>query len=675
MKKNGFIATSIMYSFFAVFSMVALIILATYTHYRVLINNINNNVLTELNAKISDKYTTIYNLLNNGDFEEDSAWTYVNTTRIEKNVPYGSSYSGTYSARMPKTDASFNQSFLIKDKVDVDNKYHKVYVAFRVFRNGPVTGTGTITLNASGKDYAINGSSLIGGFSNWTLYSEIVDVGMTNDNDWTLNFNITGNTKDNYTFIDNAMVVDIKNVYNGNTTPDNDMKSYLDTYLDYFNGSYVMTKYGNGASTKEEDIPKTYTDASGASSPELYQGMIPINISDTGVLTVADTTKEWYNYGQREWANAVLVNCADSSIKSKYFDANMNLLSSAVGKTIDMSEVLQMYVWIPRYKYLLWNANNGSSNPQAISITFESKETAKSNGSTNGTYLTHPAFTFGSTELNGIWVGKFETSGTTTNIQIKPNQQSLTAISVGNMFNATRNIENNYASNYGINANELDTHMMKNMEWGAVAYLASSIYGRYTSSSTCIPSGCETWINNVNTYTHGSYSPSITGCSGSSVSADVVNSISACVNGYDWSTLGKNASVNGNITGIYDMSGGNTEYVMGNMVDSSGNFYPSSSGLTKPDGKYFDSYAYFASSSTDHARGKLGDATKETLKTFGNSSGGWYGDYTSLPSSTTSWFHRGGLYSYSTGAGLFNFSSGVGAASMDVTFRSIITSQ
>jgi hypothetical protein len=261
-KKNGFIATSLMYSFFAVFSMVALIIIATYTHYRVLINNINNNVLNELNTQIASKYTTLYNLVNNGDFEENSDWNYTNTTRIEKNVPYGSSYSGTYSARMPKTDSSFNQTFSIKDKVNVDNKYHKVYVAFRVFRNGPVNGTGTINLNASGTDNAVNGSSLIGGFSNWILYSQILKVGVTDETDWTLSFNITGNTTNNYTYIDNVMVIDITSEYNGNTTPDTDMKNYLDTYLNYFNDSYTMTKYGNGSSIAEEEVPKpvcTYT--------------------------------------------------------------------------------------------------------------------------------------------------------------------------------------------------------------------------------------------------------------------------------------------------------------------------------------------------------------------------------------------------------------------------------
>ena len=405
--------------------------------------------------------------------------------------------------------------------------------------------------------------------------------------------------------------------------------------------------------------------------------MIPVNISDTGVLTVADTSKEWYSYTKRNWANAVLVNCADSAIKDKYFTSDMKINQSMVGQTIDMSEILQMYVWIPRYKYLLWNTNNGSSNPQAISITFESKETAKSTGSTNGTYLTHPAFTFGSTELNGIWVGKFETSGTTTNVQIKPNQQSLTNIKIGDMFNASRDIENSYASNYGIDAASIDTHMMKNMEWGAVAYLSSSIYGRYTNSSTCIASGCETWINNVDTLASGSNGSSITGCSGPSVSAGVANSMSSCANGYDWSTLGKNASVNGNITGIYDMSGGDYEYVMGNMVDSSGNFYPSSSGLTKPDTKYFDSYAYSASSYTDHARGKLGDATKETLKTFGSSSGGWYGDGAYLPNAPNSyyWFCRSGEYTLGTVSGVFFFDRGTGGAGTYFSFRSVLTAQ
>ena len=247
------------------------------------------------------------------------------------------------------------------------------------------------------------------------------------------------------------------------------------------------------------------------------------------------------------------------------------------------------------------------------------------------------------------------------------------------MFNASRNIENTYASNYGIDSTNIDTHMMKNMEWGAVAYLSSSIYGRYTDASTCISSGCETWINNVNTGTGTTtgtkYGPSITGCAGSSVSAEIANSMSACANGYSWSGLGVNASTNGNITGIYDMSGGAWEFVMGNMIDGTGNYYPSSSGLTKPDVKYFDSYAYSDSAYTDHARGKLGDATKETLKTFGSVTGGWNGDYAVLPNGTSSWFNRGGNYNGGTRAGLFYFLRNYGNANSNGSFRSVLSAQ
>jgi hypothetical protein len=424
-----------------------------------------------------------------------------------------------------------------------------------------------------------------------------------------------------------------------------------------------------------------YADGSGAAIPELYQGLIPVKYVD-GNPTVADTSTEWYNYTNHNWANAVLVNCADTTIKNKYFDTNMKLLSSVVGTTIPMDDILQMYVWIPRYKYLLWNAENGSSTERAISIEFEKSTDTKSSGTLNGTWLTHPAFTFGTSELNGIWVGKFENSGSTTNLTIKPNVVSIVNITVGDMFNATRNQELTYATTYGIDASIIDTHMMKNMEWGAVAYLSSSIYGRYTDTSTCIASGCEVWINNTHTGTgcgvSGDYSVTacggtITGCSGSSVSANQANSMSACATGYTWSGTGINASTTGNQYGIYDMSGGAWEYVMGNMVGSDGNYYSSSAGLDQPDAKYYDSYAYSASTYTDHARGKLGDATKETLKTFGSENGGWNSDYALLPSGVDSWFGRGGYAHIGAHAGVFVFYRDTGGAGSSLSFRSIIT--
>ena len=370
--------------------------------------------------------------------------------------------------------------------------------------------------------------------------------------------------------------------------------------------------------------------------PELAQGMIPVKFDDAGNAVVADTSSKWYDYEAHEWANAVLVNCADSSIKSKYFDSNNKVLASAVGKTISMDEIMQMYVYIPRYKYQLFNAEDGTSVEQAINITFESKTTAKSTGTKNGEWLTHPAFTFGDKELAGIWVGKFETSNTSALPKIVPNVSSLRDMTVSDQFNTSRLMTTTLASTYGTSTND-DSHMMKNMEWGAVAYLSSSIYGRYTNASTCIDSGCEVWINNNSGYT--------TGCAGSSVSASETSTCNA------WNTsTGVNASTTGNIYGIYDMSGGALEYVMGNCNDT----IDKAGFSSMPEAKYYDKYPGTGSES-DFTKYYLGDATKEILKTKSTGGNAWYGDFSYAVHSSFPWVIRGGKYGSGTRAGVFDF--------------------
>ena len=371
----------------------------------------------------------------------------------------------------------------------------------------------------------------------------------------------------------------------------------------------------------------------------------------------------------------MLVNCANSAIKSKYFNNDMSLKSSVVGSTISMDEILQMYVYIPRYRYKLFNAENRTSVEQAIEIEFEPKSTPKSNGSRDGEWLTHPAFTFGNTELPGFWAAKFEASGSTDNYQIKPNQKSLTSINLATMYNTSRSTILN-ASKYGLN-NNADTHMMKNMEWGAIAFLTNSIYGRYNAASTCIASGCEVWINNINTGSTGSNGPSITGCSGSSTSAGVSSSKTACASGYDWKNKGVNASTTGNQYGIYDMSGGAWEYVMGVQKDSSGNVQVASSGFSTsslPDSKYYDLYDYQAADGVGYTRYHLGDATREILKNTSSHGGNaWWSDYSYNIYSSYPWVHRGGSYSDGTYAGVFTFSWTNAGGTTHSSFRSVLT--
>ena len=459
-----------------------------------------------------------------------------------------------------------------------------------------------------------------------------------------------------------------------------------DTTLDDINNTVGADNSWQGKITVTTTLATDITnfdDGVIASYPKLYQGLIPVRYDDSGNAVVASSTEEWFNYGKHKWANAVLVDCSDNTIKNKYFNSDMQLREDAVGKTISMDEILQMYVWIPRYRYKLFNAANGTVNEQAVQIEFEKASADKSTGTKNGEWLTHPAFTFGNTELPGFWAAKFEASGSTDNYQIKPNQKSLTSINLATMYNTSRSTILN-ASKYGLN-NNVDTHMMKNMEWGAIAFLTNSIYGRYNDASTCIASGCEVWINNINTgYGNGTavdgqvqWGPSITGCAGSSTSAGVSNSQTACASGYDWKTKGVNASTTGNQYGIYDMSGGAWEYVMGVQKDSSGNVQVGSSGFSTsslPDSKYYDLYDYQAEDGVGYTRYHLGDATREVLKNTSSQGGNaWWSDYSYNIYSSAPWVNRGGYYNNGTFAGVFYFYRTAAGGWADDSFRSVLS--
>ena len=413
-----------------------------------------------------------------------------------------------------------------------------------------------------------------------------------------------------------------KVTYNNGKVTELEVESNNHTFKLCGDGSFVMDDEECGVAP-EEDI-----DNSGANAPVLDTNMIPIKYD--GINWVyADTSESWYNYDNKEWANAVVLNSG---------------VNKSVGDTITESDIALWYVWIPRYKYQLFNADNGSVAAKLINIEFESgtastgtvscTDAIATSGSSsetctnasNGNWYTHPAFTFGEEEITGFWIGKFEVSGSTDTITVKPNVSSLRSTSVSEYFTAIQNMK----TTYGLSG---DSHMIKNMEWGAVAYLKQSKYGLGET---------DIGKNNNNSYTTGCGAPA---GSGSSSTCDAYNT-----------TNGMLASTTGNIYGVYDMSGGASEYVMGNMVNSSGTFYASDSGFSSaPEAKYYDAYTY-GTSNTDHGRGKLGDATKETLSSFGSWDGGWYSDSAHFFYSDYPWFDRGGYYIDYSASGVFFFS-------------------
>ncbi len=406
------------------------------------------------------------------------------------------------------------------------------------------------------------------------------------------------------------------------------------------NYSDEITGFNVYYNEKCSEIAKGYADNSGANRPELFENMVPIKYENNKWI-VADTSQKWYDYNNKEWANAVVLNKG---------------VTKNIGNEITEEEISLWYVWIPRYKYTIFNGNNEGVTAKLINITFEHGKsntgtlqcrtiddgsemcTDNLNGGTINqisTY-THPAFKFGNTELTGFWVGKFEVSGSTSAITVKPNVTSLRSQTVSSLFTAIQNVK----TTYGIN--NADSHMLKNMEWGAVAYLKQSKYGLGTTDIA---------VNTNSSYYTG-------GGTSDAYKTKVAQ------------------STTGNIYGVYDMSGGAWEYVMGNINNSSNAFYSSNAGFTTaPDAKYYDSYKYDSSSNKTHERGKLGDATKETLTTFGSNTGGWYSDYAYFPSSSYSWFLRGGFYSNGTHAGVFNFNKGVGGGGSDSSARAVLSAQ
>ena len=378
------------------------------------------------------------------------------------------------------------------------------------------------------------------------------------------------------------------------------------------------------------------------SDPVLASDMVPVTIDNDGIVKKADLTKEWYKYEDKEWANAVVL--VDST-------------SYTEGDTIPENKIKAYYVWIPRYRYQLFSNTTEST----INIEFESNYTHKSSSSTVGQYYTHPAFTYGDEEIKGFWVGKFETTGDATTPTIKPNVSSLRSQNVSTQYATAQNV-----SNYA--------RMMKNDEWGAVAYLSHSAYGINK----------QVRINNNSGYK--------TGCG---ADTDDKAASSTCDIEYGKVTEYPQ-STTGNITGIFDMSGGAWEYVMGVLADSEGkpysgrhNLYNSdfngkfgcptcdsstsgvdstklelTTGTSFPNAKYYNLYTTTNPLTACNGKSCLGHAEAETR--------GWYGDYYYFPSATSPWVIRGGRCSNGASAGVFNAGSDGGHAISNNSFRVVV---
>ena len=367
--------------------------------------------------------------------------------------------------------------------------------------------------------------------------------------------------------------------------------------------------------------------------PVLTDGLIPVTIDNNGTVRKASLSDEWYNYAEKKWANAVILKGSDT-----YQEGDI-ILDGAIDA---------YFVWIPKFKYKLFDMGNytayaGTSKPEnsiahSIDIVFDPVNTTDSDTScvtpltsgasgncAVGKYMTHPSFiTLG---VNGYWVGKFEVSGSISDLDVKPNASALKSKTAGEFFTALYNYKR-----------DMDSHMMKNTEWGAVAYLSLSNYGINTevriNNSSNRTTGCAATVANTTNV-------------GVSQSNHSEGYYSGCENAFQ-TPIGVLASTTGNVTGIYDMSGGAWEYMASYI---SGNVGSSGLNPSNYDSKYFD--VYNASSSIKNYNYRiLGDATGEMgpFYRYADSDGtnrnhsNWFEDYSHFPDASYPLLARGSYY-------------------------------
>ena len=379
-------------------------------------------------------------------------------------------------------------------------------------------------------------------------------------------------------------------------------------------------------------------DHSEANKPEINNlKLLPVSyrkISETeGYWQKTDINNEkelWYSYENGVWANAVLLN------DSNYHKYN----NSSIGTEIEIGDILGFYVWIPRFKYYIVN-NSGYTNYERINnVIFEKGNnssgtvtcTDKISDSTdkhiyseicsdeinshiydNLSTYTHPAFK----DKNGFWVAKFLVG---EGEKVLPNVNILKK----NIIDANTI------------SNSSNTHVLTNMEYGAIVLLSNSMYGK--TGNTMYSDKDSNIFTRIyaNTYLH-----EVTGCSSeyNTYSKSFITSktnkcieyndlhdyshISNSVN-YPIGYAGAGASSTGTVYGVYDLANISGELVSAFVTDENGNIDISMN--------YYDKYSNndyigkVSSSGNIHNlyRYKLGDGIREHYRTF-SENGMWHG--------------------------------------------------
>lgn len=372
--------------------------------------------------------------------------------------------------------------------------------------------------------------------------------------------------------------------------------------------------------------------------PTLSDDMTPVYWDENNLQVETDEADDnWFDYDIGNWANAT-------------------------------TEDGSYWVWIPRFEYKITytdESDYGKGGNIDIKIIPTTQTTAD-----NG-YIIHPAFTNEKStnyanggwdaEISGFWVAKFEMSMEENGSHVETSSSDIGNRDISSTIRPVSkpNVTcwynilpgKAYINSYNYDSDK-KSHLMKNSEWGAVAYFAYSKYGL---------NGTELCINTSN----------ITGQS----TGKTDGSKSDINYAYD-TPQGVTASTTRNITGIYDMSGGLWEFTASyNSSDTSTKLANNGLGYFV---KNADNTPYIMAYKNDennknatNTLGKIGDGIKE-LRNKESNAVSWFNDTVYVPYNSNPFSIRGGYNGSGIEAGIFCAGYNSGSASGNKSFRIVL---
>ncbi len=523
------------------------------------------------------------------------------------------------------------------------------------------------------------------------IYGEGKDNILLNK-DYTFTIENRGNVETGYeVYLDNTTDIDLKDItytISGDESSTGTLESekLLVGNIDIDEKKTISFKVSSDKFGDYAGIIKVRASDYKVNEPEVVNGMIPVTFDGTNWIKtdIKNTNNEWYDYASGKWANVVTIKNVE---KRDTYGKAQN------GKKIEIDDINSFFVWIPRYSYTL-QGNLGlqldgastvsKETPGAFDIKFVSKNvTDTGKGSYTGfkadEYYTPVGFCSGATcttsrsdaanvELDGIWVSKFELTGSSDEPSSIPNVESLRNLNVSSLFNVIANNMNGERATtlYGFSGNNYNSHMVKNSEWSLLSYLTQSKYGKYGNDK----------YDGVNKEVYQNKSENyITGCSTGVPSNDVANY--ECTYRYGVDGSGTGASSTGTIYGVYDLSGGADEYVMANLNNISGAASDETSGFngnnndnSTTTGTPFPSLNYIDNYQTIDATTACGNTMCKGQNLIYTKN--WYNDNIEFVTNEKAWLTRGASYKTGKEAGIFNVSSSSGKAKADTGTRAVI---